>query len=229
MWKAWWRESKAASVEPFWRRLSSSGGRGWDRFSGTNPVTHPSAPQTSPTTPLSLRFHLKIYMSRDERFHTMRCDHHTSAHMKQCIIHQRLCDNIHLKNSALCTMEWFKSMMLCNLKNILSHMCCTFVCLFVCAGGTFGFSHWSLHGSHWPKLPVAALLGSSLVNTSLSCTCGSVMHLQPRGFLWPLQSTFPRKPSDLSITVPQDTQQGFYTQPVLFDFRFLSRWLTLCF
>lgn len=228
MWKAWWRESKAASVEPFWRRLSSSGGRGWDRFSGTNPVTHPSAPQTSPTTLLSLRFHLKIYMSRDERFHTVRCDRHTSARMKQCIIHQRLCDNILLKNSALRTTEWLKSMVLCNLKNVLSDMCCTFVCLFVCTRGTFGFAHWSfskshvvsptglsflwLHSlaAHWSTQASAALV-------DLWCTYSQ------EAFFWPLQSTFSRKPSDLSITVPQDTQQGFYTQPVLFDFRFLTR------
>lgn len=72
--------------------------------------------------------------------------------------------------------------MLCNLKNILSDV--LHICLFICMYTrhiwfrSLVFQQVTCSESHWPKLPVAALLGSSLVNTSLSCTCGSVMHLK---------------------------------------------------
>lgn len=72
---------QAASVEPFLdtsQRLRRKDGNG---FSGTNPVTHLAARQTSLAALFALPFHLKTYARRDERFHTIWCDHHTSAHM----------------------------------------------------------------------------------------------------------------------------------------------------
>lgn len=64
---------------------------------------------------------------------------------------------------------------------ILCGMCCTciYVCLSVCLC-TQGFQQVGCTGSHWPQLPVDALLGSSLTNTSLSCTRRSLIHLQLR-------------------------------------------------
>lgn len=55
--------------------------------------------------------------------------------------------------------------------------------------------------THWPQASASVLLGSSLTNTSLSCTCGSVLRSKPRGFSVGLsKTTFTGKPSDLSIT-----------------------------
>lgn len=159
MWKPWWRGSERASVEPFWRRLCSSGGRGWDRFSDANPVTHPCAPQSSPAKSTCRR--MRGFTQYGVIITPLNTDVQTIRH----------CDS-----SALCTLDSLKSTVI-HWNHQIHYFCCIYadMYLFVFTHGTFGCCDWWLGFTG-----LYFLLGNPLTKTILSYS--SVMHLQPRGF-----------------------------------------------